>query len=231
MVRTRHARYSERVSDPATQNEGLWYVHRLDLASRVPSSVLESLRSDGILERWGHRADVPLRERDLITVILRGGVDIGAGGLSVRLKAGDVLGALTDDPTLRVRAYDDTLMCHLPRVDFDSLVGASLGSLTTRVGLRPRVELSVPIEDLLYRSSYEQVASALLYLAEFEGHRGRLDVRLKPRHLADLTGTEASHSRRLFDEFLSQKLVESSRRELILPDLSMIRSIAESRLS
>jgi len=219
------------VSSIITSDEALWYLLGLGLDSRVHDSRLEKLRELGKLMRWGHRAEIARRNPDELTLLLSGSVDIADGHhrKTLRLKGGDLFGFTTDSPgDVRLQAYDDTLVCNIQRLDFENEVAEELGNYETRAGLRPRVQLSIPVGELLYRPASARMAYVLQHLAE-QGTSELVEVKLKPRHLASLAGIAPSHSRALYDTFQKENLIETSPNGIVIPDIDAIRDIASKR--
>lgn len=217
------------MSELLTASEALWYLIDVGLDSRVRDERLEKLREIGKLMRWGHRAAISNGGADQVTVLLSGGVDIDDGHhrKPLRLGAGDLYGSTEGAPDeIRLRAYDDTLVCNVSRDDFEELAGEDLGAFETRAGLRPRVDLSVPVEELLYRPASARMAHALLRIADQLGNGQELEVRLKPRHLASLAGIAPARSRALYDAFQKENLIEVTSNGLVIPDLETVRMLA-----
>lgn len=230
LVELRARRYSGGVSRLLTSEEAVWYLAGLELNSRVRDEGVEAVKEAGRLMRWGHRASIATRGPDEITLLVSGSVDVNDGHhrSPIRLRAGDVFGWTGDDPgdDVGLQAYDDTIVCNLGREDFESLVGENLGNFVTRAGLRPRVDLEIPVGELLYRPASSRMALVLLHLAESREGESRIEVKLKPRHLASLAGIAPARSRQLYDSFRKQNLIETTANGILIPNLELVRDLA-----
>ena len=215
-----------------------WYLRDLNLDERLPGEVLDRLRREARLERWGHQADIFRAADDAdVSIVLEGKVwlqDIEPAD-EVGLDRGDIFGKANGElehEDLLLRAYDDTLLAVIPRQMFRELVVPHLGRLETKVGLfRKRRGLWVPVRPLLFTTPRSRLAKVLLHLVETEGEldggQGRLDIKLAPRKLADLTGVDRGRLRQVLEMLQQDKILELGRGETRIWDLDELRRIAQ----
>ncbi len=218
----------------STSIPNLWYVQKLGLTQRLPFDTVLKLREHGKLERWGHRAKITRRPTDVVAV-LSGGVELNDGlhDKLVRLKPGDLFGDIGEEVEEILRAYDDTVICRVDREAFEELVKDHLGMMATRVGMRARQQLQVPVAELLYRSPRSRIAKALELVAdevgETEDSRVVVPISLRSKHVAELTGVVPARTRKVLDSLYDDGLLELGRQGIVIPDLETIKSLAASR--
>lgn len=214
----------------------LWYVKGLGL-NRGDRDLVAPIREVGRVERWGHRAEIHHRdEPSEVYVVLSGSLDLhdGAHDLALRLRPGDIYGETGEfdpaAPAAMVRAYDDTVISALERSTFDELVGQDLTPMETQLGLVRRQSLSVPASMLLYTTPKRRLAMVLLHLLEqygdIRGDTGRMEVGLKTRNLAKVSGLAPRSVSDIFDAMQRDRVVECGRTELVIPSLETMRELA-----
>ncbi len=216
-----------------------WYLQDLHIDERLPNEVLEALTERARLERWGHHANIFRAPDDSdVSVVLDGNVWLqdARRAAEVTLGRGDVFGKAKgnlEHKDLVLRARDDTLLAVMPREEFRQMVIPHLGRLETRVGLfHKRRDLWVPVQPLLFTTPRSRLAKVLLHLVETEGSldddgHGRLDLKLQPRKLAELTGVDRERVRRVIQALEQEKLLELGRGGARIWDLDELRRIAQ----
>lgn len=210
----------------------VWYVSGLGL--NQSGEVLGSLREQGRVERWGHRAEIRHREDPSeVYVVLRGSVDMrdGAHQIDLRLRPGDVFGETGESASNSVIvAYDDTDIAAVDRRTFDETAGAALGTLITRAGLVRRQRVEVPASMLLYTPPQPRLAKVLLHLVETYGDlnddTGRLGFSLHTRGLARVSGLARRSVSDIFDAMQREHIVEVGRTEIVIPSIELMRKLA-----
>ena len=227
----------------------LWFFRALNLHERVPSPVLQALQSQGRLERWGHQAQIFCeQEPGRVYIVLRGGVFLhdGTPAQRVRLRAGDLFGALPHGPdevlpahadvSLRrqLRAFDDTTLVSLERADLQDLILPHLSHVEAAVGglrhLRRRRSYRVPLSPLLASSPTSRFARTIVHLAESEGRldgdRGALDFPFEPHQISPLLGLDRQRSQAVADQLMRRGLIQNEPDRLVIPSMDALRAAA-----
>jgi CRP-like cAMP-binding protein len=205
----------------------IWALRNAQLHTRLDEGLIERLRQEGELERWGHHATIHHAPEELdVVMVLRGGARPRANMTnSPILRAGDLFGATEagEGAGERLMAIDDTLLLSLPRARFEALAAEQLGARTGKpAGWRgPRVEL--PLVRLLYTTPETRVARLLAMLHEEHGEvreGGRWaplhwDWPLEPSRLLGLTPSEFKQG---LDALVRQEAIALHRRGVWLRD-------------
>ncbi len=213
----------------------LWFFRRLALHDRVPSVVWRGVASHGRVERWGHRADVHITaDAADVLIVYQGNVDLedGSGAGRVRLKRGDIFGALAAPEPGRadlLRAYDHAEIVSLPRAAFERECAPHLEGRSITWGALRQHSASVPTHTLFYTSALVRLCKALLHFAEtqgqVQGEWGSFAHTIPERPLRELLGLDAPHVRAALERLRLEGLVEiPHRRQTVLPRMDELRA-------
>lgn len=221
----------------------IWFFRGLNIHDRLPSEVVEAIKNQGRIERWGHQAEIFHESAGgRVYIVLKGGVYVhdGTSAERVRLKQGDLFGALVPDDVVpdgvdpafrrKLQAFDDTLLVSLDRTQFESMTGAHLTSVEARLGrLGNRRDYQVPVSPLLYSAPADRFAKLFLHLAEdqgqIEGKAATIDFPFHPEKIAPLIGVDSTYSKQLAEQFLRRGLIENSPKFITIPDMDALRQL------
>lgn len=216
----------------------LWFFEKFALHKRLPESTQRELDRVGVIERWGHTAKIhhPPRASSTVFVIVQGGVLLrdALGSEPVRLRVGDIFGALVDkeladDATV---ARDQTQLVGIARDDFDRLAAPLLGDNDARPRrLARRVSaLSAPAQAQLYTTPSARLAKVLLHLAETRGGvtdtSATFDFVVRARALSALTSLPEARVVSLLAAWRTRALFDVSGDVTTLRDLDTLRELA-----
>lgn len=218
----------------------LWFFQGAGLHQRLTETVEAQLVEHGRRQRWGHRAQVPLRDgAEALHIVRSGGVLLqdGTGLGAVRLSAGDVFGALAHEaPPEHQRPYeasalDDTTILTIPREPFDRTIRRHLGAVTVPLNPVLRSELiHAPLGPTLYTSPVQRLAGVLVHLAESHGEleadRATLSLRLRSGVLRKLSGLDRARLEWALERLRERGLVVVDRHRVVLPRLDELRQQA-----
>jgi CRP-like cAMP-binding protein len=184
---------------------------------------------------------LPGQAGDRIYLLKRGVVKIAAFGEDGReiilafLKKGEVFGeeAVVEDAPRdhMAEAYDDALICIIPKKDFMEILRAhpEVGFAVTKlIGFRMKTFRN-RIESLLFKGTPARLAQILLDLARDHGvtdARGvLLPLRLSQQDLASLIGVTRESVNLALSDFRRRGLVEVEGRTMHLPRPEALREI------
>lgn len=211
----------------------LWYLHPARILKELDEEARAALAKAGRLKRWGHRAEIPRDpENGHVSLIMRGSVDWEESGHHLRILKGDLFGEMGTTPNGVLRAYDDALICEIPRDDFLEITEGRLPSRKTSLGLRAR-SLELETQSLLFTTPEDRFARVIALLAERYGKTSGIGVdlpSLKERHLAELMGLSKSHTQGILTAWRDAKYIELGRARLWIPDLQTILDVTEKKL-
>lgn len=222
----------------------LWFFRRLGINTRLPEPVLRELKSQGHIEKWGHRAKIHHEQDDDNVYIILGGnvfLDDGVSQAQTRLKIGDIYGqtrvveasnAGATAQNRRLIAFDETTLCGIPQDAFREITREHIGSVETAMGgwLSTRSIITIPIMPLLCTSAASRVARVLMHLAETYGHiekdAATFPAMLKPAQIGRLIGLDAAHVRMLLMNFIAEGIVVVTGKKVEIPSVELIRALA-----
>ena len=211
----------------------LWYIRGVDLFRDNPQLV-DELRSEGRLERWGHRAQIAHREEPgEIHVVMNGDVELYDPfyETSLRLGRSGLFGVIAErSGETRLKALDDTIIAALPRPRFDELAGRSLGRMEANLGIVRRRRLAVPVSMLLYTPPRSRLARVLVHLIEEYGvvddETGILEMVPNHKTLARLSGLADRTVSDIFETLTKDRVIEVGSTKLVVPSLDEVRNLA-----
>ena len=215
------------VGDMPFESDNVWYVR----GAPLPSDMLDAIREQGRVHRWGHRAEIALRPTpDEVTAVLSGGVELGERA-PLRLASGDVFGELQDGAARAlIRAYDDVQLSSLRREAFENIIDGRDVGLVASTGAVRRRQLWVPLRELIYTPPRQRLARVVLRLVDEHGVRdglqAQLQFALRPRALARLCGLAEREVSDIVDELVQQQIINLSRTRLDVSDLEKVRQLA-----
>ncbi len=225
----------------------LWYIRRLQLHKTLPKSVLDVIREEGRIERWGHAASIDTqRDLDEVHLILGGKVNIRPDATNSRkvtsIGRGDLFGSLRlrqdaeDAARELLSAYDPVTLAVLSREHFERLVTPHIEQVSFRGPLFPlanRITLELPWQSLLYTSPAVRLAKSLIHLAEEAGDPLRerdilLEVPARAKELALLLGLAPTSLEQPLRHFIQRGLViPENRHALRIASLEPLRKAAQ----
>lgn len=225
----------------------IWFFRRLGLEARLPDSVLQELKKQGHVERWGHGAKI-YHERDdeNLYAILGGQVFLEDGDSRgpTRLQRGDIFGKTAvrrvESPEIiqgdlgknRLVAFDETTLWSVPQEAFREITQDHIGHFETSVGglLSPKSLVKIPVLPLLCTSPASRVARVLIHLAETQGKiekdAATFTSVLKPAQIGRLTGLDAGRVRVLLMHFVGEGLVVVKGQKVVIPSVEAVRALA-----
>lgn len=214
------------------QHSKFWYLKNIDMFRGLSEKDIRSMEQ-GVVMRQARRREVfylPGAAGDCVYVLKRGIVRISSltGGRELTLallRKGEVfgeealLGGAPRDHT--AEAYEDALVCIVPRDDFVALLRQRpdmFFEVTRRVGERQHT-LRTRVERLLFKGAAARLAQTLLDLAQVHGAPDEdgvtLALRLSQTDLAKLIGVTR--------ESVNTALSELGRRGLVAVDGGRLR--------
>jgi hypothetical protein len=220
----------------------LWFLHQLQADQRLPAPVLEALKTEGRMERWGHGATIyhdPAQAELYMVLTGQVFVDDATPAASLMLRRGDLFGGAsphsateaskTSTPLLK--AFDETTLLAVDAERFRWQTSEYLGHFQARTRLFGNGELiEVPVMPLLGTPPASRLAHVLLVLLDqqgrIEGDRGVFATPLKPRALARLTGLDRQRVTLLLNLFREHQLIGLSGRDVVAPSLLALRGWA-----
>lgn len=207
--------------------------------------LLERIRREAKLERWGHAASIPLfAGGDDVVVVVDGNVAVrrSNGDDTVRLTRGDAFGKtpkgrVTTDGSpgpstdLDVGAVRETTIATIARDRLRELWESDEAKRRASVGRWfSKREVEVPLWPLVGTMPTTRLARLLVHLVENYGeideNRGRLPTALRARQLAELAGVEKSRATEVWDLFETTGLVSHDSGAVVVEDLSRLRQYA-----
>ncbi|MFU8803906.1 MAG: hypothetical protein ACNA8W_08875 [Bradymonadaceae bacterium] len=220
----------------------LWFLHQLGAHHRLPSEVLERIKTEGRLERWGHGAKIH-HEPGVpeLYMVLDGQVliDDATPARDILLRRGDMFGGTGTEPFLGtaqprppiLRAVDETTLVALETDVFREMTGEHLGHLQSRPGWFGNGRIvEIPVMPLLGTPPASRFARVLLHLlesqGEIEGDVGVFSGPLKSRRLARLSGLDRTRVALLLILFRENDLLRVTGRKVVAPSVETLKSWA-----
>lgn len=236
----------------------IWFFRRLGIQTRLPDSVLQELKKQGYVERWGHGAKIYHEQDDENLYVILGGQVFLEDGFSrgqTRLLRGDIFGKTAtaaqekteiiqsaeegrggqhEPSQTRLIAFDETTLWAVSQEAFREITREHLGHFETPVGglLGQKSLVRIPVLPLLCTSPAARIARVLLHLAETQGtivkDTATFMTVLKPAQIGRLTGLDAGRVRVLLMHFLAEQLVIVKGQKVTIPSVEAIRALSVS---
>ena len=212
----------------------LWYLKHIRLFEGITPSEMHEMEKITRMEEVKKRQPLylPGDPSSNVYLLKQGRVKIANTAPSGKevtfeiLEPGEVFGeleVLEDTPrSTSAEAIDDTLICVIPRKEFDEYLAMHPSitvKLTKLIGLRLR-KIQSRVEDLVFRDVPARLAHLLLELSKNAGvtnQQGiRLKVKLTHQEMANLIGCSRETVSTIIGQFRDQGLLQIDGRTIIL---------------
>lgn len=228
------------------RHDKVWYLRRHDFLAGLGDAELQTL-ADRTQMREFERGKVilhPDARPEMVYLIKEGRVKIsryspdGREQILTFLEAGDLFGELAlihEREPVHVEAFEDTLICTMPRPDFAALLERrpELMLHVIRVMAERLRQAEEEIADLVFRDVSGRIAALLLRLAEEYGKRTpeglRLNLRLTHRDIASMVGASRETVTTTLSGFRVAGLIVVDQRHIVIPDLDRLRALSGRR--
>ncbi len=194
------------MEQPTSFTNKLWYLKHIRLFDGITPSEMQEMEKITRMEEVKKRQPLylPGDPSSNVYLLKQGRVKIANTAPSGKevtfdiLEPGEVFGeleVLEDAPrSTSAEALDDTLICVIPRKDFDQYLAMHpnvMVKLTKLIGLRLR-KIQSRVEDLVFRDVPARLAHLLLELSKTDGVADKQGIRLKAKlthqEMANLIG-------------------------------------------
>lgn len=229
-------------------SEKIWHLKNSEWFERLSDEELRELERHCRVRRVTKKSLIymPDDEANAVLLLANGRVKIcnftadGKQAVFTLIEPGEVFGelaAVDDGPREEyAEAIEDSDVILIPREQVQRLMEAN-PTVTIRVsrllGLRRRL-LQRRLSHLMFRSNRERLILLLLELAERYGATTsegvRINIRLSHQELANLIGSTRESVTVALGELQAAKLLEHSRRRIVLKDVARLRAEIEGRL-
>jgi len=229
------------MEQPSSSTNKLWYLKHIRLFDGISSSDMQEMEKITHMEEVKKRQPLylPGDPSSSVYLLKKGRVKIANTAPSGKevtfeiLEPGEVFGeleVLEDAPrSTSAEALDDTLICVIPRKDFDQYLAMHPNvtvKLTKLIGLRLR-KIQSRVEDLVFRDVPARLAHLLVELGKTDGVTDKQGIRLK----AKLTHQEMANLIGCSRETVSATMGHFRDQGLIHVDGRTITIVNEKRLS
>ncbi len=229
------------MEQPSSSTNKLWYLKHIRLFDGISSSDMQEMEKITRMEEVKKRQPLylPGDPSSSVYLLKKGRVKIANTAPSGKevtfeiLEPGEVFGeleVLEDAPrSTSAEALDDTLICVIPRKDFDQYLAMHPNvtvKLTKLIGLRLR-KIQSRVEDLVFRDVPARLAHLLVELGKTDGVTDKQGIRLK----AKLTHQEMANLIGCSRETVSATMGHFRDQGLIHVDGRTITIVNEKRLS
>ncbi len=224
------------MDSPQTASNKLWFLKHIRLFEGISSSEMQEMEKITRMEEVKKRQPLYLSGDPSSNVYLlkKGRVKISntaANGKEVTfdiLEPGEVFGeleTLEDVPrSTSAETLDDTLICVIPRKDFDQYLAMHPNvtvKLTKLIGLRLR-KIQSRVEDLVFRDVPARLAHLLLELRKTDGVTDKQGIRLRAKlthqEMANLIGCSRETVSTIIGQFRDQELIQMDGRTITILD-------------
>lgn len=221
----------EQPSSPANK---LWYLKHIRLFDGMSPSDMQEMEKITRMEEVKKRQPLylPGDPSNNVYLLKQGRVKIANTAPSGKevtfeiLEPGDVFGeleVLEDAPrSTLAEALDDTLICVIPRKDFDRYLAMHPNvtvKLTKLIGLRLK-KIQSRVEDLVFRDVPARLAHLLLELSKTDGVTDKRGIRLKAKlthqEMANLIGCSRETVSTIMGQFRDDGLIQMDGRTITL---------------
>ena len=227
-----------------TEQPSLW-LFRDFIEGDDRSEVLDEIRRQAQVERWGHAAEIPIfAEDDDVVVIIDGTVVVhrDTTGDTIRLQRGDAFGRTTkgrvqsaaeDGPSLShdLGAVRETTIATIARERLRDIWEGRRARRRAEIGRWFRKkEVEVPLWPLVGTMPTTRLARLMVHLVEtygeVDGQRARLPTALRASQLAQLAGLDKDAAARTWELFEKTGLVNHDSGRVVIEDLPVLRQYA-----
>jgi len=222
------------MEQPSASTNKLWYLKHIRLFEGISSSAMQAMEKITRMEEVKKRQPLylPGDPSSSVYLLKKGRVKIANSAPSGKevtfeiLEPGEVFGeleVLEDTPrSTSAEALDDTLICVIPRKDFDQYLAMHphvTVKLTKLIGLRLR-KIQSRVEDLVFRDVPARLAHLLLELRKTDGvidEQGiRLRAKLTHQEMANLIGCSRETVSTIMGQFRDDGLIEADGRSITI---------------
>lgn len=232
------------MEQPASSMNKLWFLKHIRLFDGMSSSEMREMEKITRMEEVKKRQPLylPGDPSSNVYLLKKGRVKIANTAPSGKevtfdiLEPGEVFGeleVLEDAPrSTSAEALDDTLICVIPRKDFDQYLAMHPNvtvKLTKLIGLRLR-KIQSRIEDLVFRDVPARLAHLLVELGKTDGVTDKQGIRLKAKlthqEMANLIGCSRETVSTIMGQFRDQELIHMDGRTITLLKLDALSHLA-----
>jgi CRP/FNR family cyclic AMP-dependent transcriptional regulator len=229
-----------------SRSDKIWYLRRHDFLAGLKEAELQELAERTQMREFQRGKVIlhPDSRQELVYLIKEGRVKIsryssdGREQILTFLQAGDLFGELAlirERESVHIEAFEDTLICTMPRTDFAALLER-----------RPELMLHVikamaerlrqaeeEIADLVFRDVPGRIAALLLRLGEEYGEREpdgqRLTLRLTHQDIASMVGATRETVTTTLSRFREAALIATDQRHIVILQPDRLRTISGQR--
>ncbi len=228
------------------RSDKVWYLRRHDFLAGLEDAEVQAL-ADRAQMREFQRGKVilhPNSRPEMVYLIKEGRVKIsryspdGREQILALLESGDLFGELTlihEREPVHVEAFEDTLICTMPRPDFAALVERrpELMLHVIKVMAERLRQAEDEIADLVFRDVPGRVAALLLRLGEEYGERDsdglRLTLRLTHQDIASMVGATRETITTTLSRFRDAGLIAVDQHYIVILDPNGLRAASAQR--
>ena len=221
----------------------IWYLQQANLFSNIDEREIQALADRTTMREFSRGKVIlyPDQQPEMVYLIKEGRVKIsryspdGREQILALLEPGDLFGEFSlvgEREPVHMEAFEDTLICALPRADFMALIRSQPGLMLHVMKLladRLR-QAEEKIADLVFHTVPGRLASLLLRLAETYGEsdgRGlRLTLRLTHHDIASMIGATRETVTSTLSRFRDEELIDVDQRHIIIKDPVRLRKIS-----
>lgn len=221
----------DHMEQPSSSTNKLWYLKHIRLFDGISPSDMHEMEKITRMEEVKKRQPLylPGDPSSSVYLLKKGRVKIANTAPSGKevtfeiLEPGEVFGELEDAPrSTSAETLDDTLICVIPRKDFDQYLAMHPSvtvKLTKLIGLRLR-KIQTRVEDLVFRDVPARLAHLLLELSKTDGVTDKQGIRLKAKlthqEMANLIGCSRETVSTIMGQFRDQGLIQMDGRTITL---------------
>lgn len=224
----------------------IWYLRQINLFSTIDEREIHRLAERTTMREFA-RGKVILHPDDppgMVYLIKEGRVKVSRYSLDGReqilalLEPGNLFGELSllgEREPVHVEAFEDTLLCTMPRAEFIALIRSQPELMLHMMKvLADRLRLAEEeIADLVFRPVPGRLASLLLRLAqaygETDGRGLRLALRLTHHDMASMIGATRETVTSTVSRFREEGLIDIDQRKIVIRDPERLRRISQGR--
>jgi CRP-like cAMP-binding protein len=222
------------MEQPSSSTNKLWYLKHIRLFDGISPSEMQEMEKITRMEEVKKRQPLylPGDPSSNVYLLKKGRVKIANSAPSGKevtfdiLEPGEVFGeleVLEDAPrSTSAETLDDTLICVIPRKDFDQYLAMHPNvtvKLTKLIGLRLR-KIQSRVEDLVFRDVPARLAHLLVELSKSDGVKEATGIRLKAKlthqEMANLIGCSRETVSSTLGQFRDDGLVRLDGRTITI---------------
>ncbi len=221
----------------------VWYLKHINLFSNIDEREMQELAERTTMREFSRGKLIlhPDAPPEMVYLIKEGRVKVsryspgGREQILALLEPGDLFGEFSlvgEREPVHVEAFEDSLICALPRAEFIALIRSQPGlMLHVMKILADRLRRAEEeIADIVFRTVPGRLASLLQRLAEAYGEsdaRGmRLALRLTHHDIASMIGATRETVTSTLSRFRDDGLIDVNQRHIIITDPEGLRRIS-----